>query len=86
MIRLDAVEEIIPICGSLPIHSTSLYMWKKGFHTLNYGLSGLKVVQNANKGGCQVYDRKQDALDTIHTASKGFSRSEGKARLELVWC
>lgn len=78
MIRLDAVDEINPDMREFTDTLTSLYMWKKGFHTLNYGLSGLKVVQNANKGGCQVYDRKQDALNTIHLLQKDFPEVKEK--------
>lgn len=78
MIRLDAIDEINPEMREFTDTLTSLYMWKKGYCTLNYGLSGLKVVQNANKGGCQVYDRKDDALNTIRLLQKDFPEVKEK--------
>lgn len=71
-IRLESVPQINPEMREFTDTVTSLYIWRNGFFTLNYGLSGLSVVQNANKGGCQVYDRKEDALKTIQLLQKDF--------------
>lgn len=78
IIRLDAIDEINPEMREFTDTVTSLYIWKKGYHTLNYGLSGLKVVQNANNGGCQVYDRKNDALNTIRLLKEDFPEVKEK--------
>ena len=72
MLRLDAVPEINPAMSEFTDTLTSLYLWKNGYFTLNYGLSGLKVVQNANKGGCQTKDRKAEALTTIDLLKNDF--------------
>jgi hypothetical protein len=78
MIRLDAINEINPDMREFTDTLTSLYIWKNGYCTLNYGLSGLKVVQNANKGGCQVYDRKEDAINTINLLKNDFPNVKEK--------
>lgn len=74
MLRLDAVPHIDDNLKEYTDTVTSLHIWANGYCTLNYGLSGLKVVQNANKGGCQTHDRKQEGLDTIHLLQKTFPR------------
>ena len=72
MIRLEAIPQIEPELKEFTDTITSLYIWRCGYFTLNYGLSGLKVVQNANKGGCQSYNRKIDAETTIKALQKDF--------------
>lgn len=74
MLRLAAVPQINPKMKEFTDTLTSLYIWKNGYVTLNYGLSGLKVVQNANKGGCQTQDRASYAEETIKLLKKDFPK------------
>lgn len=78
MLRLDAVPHIDDGLKEFTDTVTSLNIWANGYCTLNYGLSGLKVVQNANKGGCQTHDRRQEGLDTIHLLQKTFPKVREK--------
>lgn len=72
MLRLSAVPHIDDELKEYTDTVTSLNIWANGFVTLNYGLSGLKVVQNANKGGCQTHDRKNDGICTIEKLKETF--------------
>lgn len=72
MIRLDAVPHIDDELKEYTDTITSLNIWAKGYVTLNYGLSGLRVVQNANKGGCQTHDRRNEGIETIERLKQTF--------------
>lgn len=72
MVRLDAIPKISNDLKMFDDTIVSMYMWKNGYFTLNYGLSGLKVVQNANKGGFQTQDRRALAIQAIELLKKDF--------------
>lgn len=72
VIRLKAVPQLNKRLSEFTDTVTTLYIWKNGYFTLNYGLSGLNVVQNANQGGCQTQDRKKLALETIEELKNDF--------------
>jgi hypothetical protein len=86
VIRLDAINEINPILSEFTDTITTLNVWRNGYFTLNYGLSGLNVVQNANKGGCQSYDRREDAIRTIENLKIDFpkvTQKEGSSYFKI---
>lgn len=65
----------------------SLLLWRAGYFTLNYGLAGVKVMQNQGKGGCNIGNRKQIAEDSIvelRRSSPRHFRRERKATSESI--
>lgn len=72
ILRVSSLRQIDPGLKEFTDTVTSLYLFKDGYHTLNYGYSGLKVVQNANKGGCQSFNRATEARETISLLKKYF--------------
>lgn len=52
--------------------ATSILLMRNGFFTLTYGLAGGKVLQNQGKGGCQIGDRQQSAINSIIELQKEF--------------
>ena len=52
----------------------SLLLWRAGYFTLNYGLAGVKVMQNQGKGGCNMGNRKKMAEDSIVEMKKEFPK------------
>lgn len=72
VIRLNAIPQLSIKLSEFTDTVTTLYIWKNGYFTLNYGLAGLNVVQNANVGGCQTMDRKKQAIETIEELKKDF--------------
>ena len=50
----------------------SLHILQNGFFTLNYGLSGLKVLFNQGAGGCNSGERQELCLKAIDVIKKEF--------------
>lgn len=79
ILRLSALREIDNRMAEFTDTVTTMYLWEDNYYTLNYGLSGLDVLQNINKGGCQMLDRKQMSLTTIELMKKDFPEVKQKS-------
>ena len=63
--RLSAIPQMSDNITHFEDTTISLLMWQNGYFTLNYGYSGLNVLQNQGKGGCNAGDRRQSAKSSI---------------------
>ena len=68
--RLSAIPEMSDYYTHFEDTAISLLMWQNGYFTLNYGMSGLNVLQNQGKGGCNSGDRRQSAKNSIEEIQK----------------
>lgn len=78
IVRLGAVPTIDTRMSEFTDTVMTMYLWAAKYYTLNYGLAGLKVVQNANPGGCQMRDRKADGELTIELMKQTFPKVKEK--------